>query len=478
MIIFAQPMYSKPQLNADSNYIVYSILIRAMREARPDWHWVIPFPDAKSGYSYDDDGFFRLPTVTRIPQRISPRKMANAISFSAWWYDEVFRRLAFDAVWTNLPEIAGPLTFAGYGSADPAGRPLIVAAHNYVIHETLPIAHDCQDHVKRAQVTGATLANVNIFNSDHCCEMLMDNARAFLSDRMLARLQETFVKINYGPLSPDLELARNENDPPVIAYNHRLQKYKNWRETMDLLQEMWDEGDRFRVLFLNNTKDKMSQLARYPFVEIALSRTHPEYLEKLRGCDLNVTNTVHETFCISAVESMALGQPIVAPNGITFPEITGRKDGNGYPYLFTSRKEQKAMLRRLLKSRAERHKWGEIVSRHVLSRYTTNVWAEAYARMFESKLADDRFQPNPAEDARDMLSAQAEACHGKTINDFLASVRNRPVNGRVPFASQSLPNTRALRILRAVGGSLVMRGGEQYVVAPRKEKPAILDAQA
>src|SRR5436190_9626695 len=134
MIVLVIPMYSKQELNADSNYVVYTQLIKGMLEVRPNYHFYVIFPDDKSGYKYEPDGFFRLPNVTRIPQRISPRKLANAVSYDATWYDKLFRKLAFDVVWANLIESAGWLRHAGTSTYENVGRPFVVGAHNYVIH--------------------------------------------------------------------------------------------------------------------------------------------------------------------------------------------------------------------------------------------------------------------------------------------------------------------------------------------------------
>ena len=66
---------------------------------------------------------------------------------------------------------------------------------------------------------------------------------------------------------------------------------------------------------------------------------------------------------------MALGQPLVAPDGVTFPEITGRDTpgapSEGYPFLFKTRDQQKDMLRALITEPQLRAEWGAKASEHV-----------------------------------------------------------------------------------------------------------------
>lgn len=461
MFILVQPMYSKQELNADSNYVVYSQLIRAMRHVRPEWHWVVIFPDRESGYKYEDDGFFRLPNVTRVAQRISPRKMANAVTFDGMWYDRLMRTLGFDVVWANLVEIAAQIARAGEGTFEMKGRSVTVAAHNYVVHPSLPYMFEVQQHVAFAQLSGALFADHNVFNSDYCEWMLYDNARRWLNDEAVASIAARSTKIPYGTLEESLTCAPAGNDVPVVAYNHRLQAYKNYQETFDLLNELHQEGVPFRVRYMNNTSENTSKIAGYPFVEVRLCATRADYLAALRGCDLNVTNSQHETFCIAAVESMALGQPLVAPDGVTFPEITGRATTN-YPYLFTSRDGQKAMLRKLLTDTEERLRWGRVLSEYVTANYGARLWAQRYAALFE-RLTD--FRVGTPDDVRAWFRRYVEKADGVEIMDFARAVRGEVVNGRAPFSSQSLPLPKLLRLVREEGGSVRMRSGRQYVYA-------------
>ena len=149
-----------------------------------------------------------------------------------------------------------------------------------------------------------------------------------------------------------------------------------------MFDALWADGVEFKVRHCGPVAENTSLIAKRPYVEIRLAAKRADYLRNLAGCDLNVTNSFHETFCIAAVESMALGQPIVAPAGVTFPEITGRHE-NRYPYLFRSVDEQKFQVKRLLTDPGERRKWGRILSEFVRREFSARVWAEKYVTLFD-----------------------------------------------------------------------------------------------
>lgn len=460
MFIFVQPMYSKQELNADSNYVVMSQLIRAMSVVRPDYYFIMPFPDAQSGYKYADDGFFKLHNVLRIPQRVSTQKMANAVAYDANWYNEIFRRYGFDLIWCNLVESAAALSRAGDNTYEAAGRPFLCVSHNYVIHDSLPYPFEQMQNVAMHQCIGALSGDINVFNSQHCKWMFFDMAKRWLNDDALSSIMAKSAIINYGTLEAELEPVATHNEVPVIAYNHRLQSYKNYKVTFDLLQELWDEGMRFKVRYMNNTSESLSEVAKYPFLEVKLCETRKEYLDALQGCDLNITNSQHETFCISAIESMALGQPLIAPNGITFPEIVGNLQGMGYPYLFDNRKQQRDMVVKMLTDADERKAWGLRLSAYVRREYNSQLWATRYSELWEAHTKD----PTGARpDAREMVRVVIMENSGKTIEEIRAKVFRRRVNGRHPFSSQSMPMTKLMRLARELGAEIKLEGQAQRI---------------
>ena len=146
-----------------------------------------------------------------------------------------------------------------------------------------------------------------------------------------------FIPENYPQPNPETQYIK-------IAYNHRLQDYKNYLTTFEMLAQLWTTHKNFRVMVTNPNAQNFSKISHYPFVEGKSIANHDQYLKELSTCHLNITNTQHETFCISALESLAFGQILVAPKAMTFPELVPPN----YPYLFTNEEEQYRILDKLL----------------------------------------------------------------------------------------------------------------------------------
>lgn len=453
---------SKAELNSDSNYIFVSNTIRAALRLDPDVHFIVLWPDAQSGFKYDDDGFFRHRRITRVPYRTVPRKMANVVSFDAGWWDRFLRSVGVDIIWSNVAEVAHLLENMGAAAYMENARPVVVASHHYVIHSSLPYSLESQRHVLLSQLLGAYGARHNVFNSEHCQWMLEDSARGVLAEEAIADIRRRSTRIPVGIIDDALAPVVTDNPVPVVIYNHRLQAYKNYDQTFEVFDALHAEGVKFEVVVTSSVRENMTRLASRPYTRIELCPTREEYLRVLRTGDLNVTNSQHETFCMAAAESMALGQALVAPNGVTFPEITNAK-ANGYPYLYNSVEEEVGMVRALLTNAEERRRWGAALSEHVHANYRVEQTAQKYLNLFRM-LGTYTFQTT-ADDALDMVRQRVTELSGNDSRTIQSSIWRTMVNGRHPFSDQSLTLTRLVRMARYLRFRVTMDGGVQRIHA-------------
>ena len=122
--------------------------------------------------------------------------------------------------------------------------------------------------------------------------------------------------------------------------------------------------------------------------------------------------------------------------------------------------EQRDHIRKLISDKQERQKWGKILRDHVLSHYDWRTWANQYVDLFE-RLNDIEY--NIKEGALDLLRRGVEECHGKTTRELFNHVAGQKVDGKVPFANQSLPMAKLVRLVRKVGGTVKMVSGKQVV---------------
>ena len=391
MRILVNPMFSHTAINADSCYNVIRAFVAKVHATRDDVLFDIMWPTNGKDWKYYRDGLFDLARVVRIPYRFFPGKMKQVVTYDPFQMEQFFDyKEPYDVIWNHVPEI-GDLLKHHVPCFTPSGKSIIVNAHHYVVHDSLPypVERD-QPHVMVRQLIGSYGVDANVFDSQHCRNMFFENAEKYLAVRTMLAISETAVDIPHGVLDQDEFMRLGLRDIPradvfTFAYNHRLQAYKNYHTTFEVFDTLYGEGYKFRVVVFGMPEaiEHFGDLARRPYVETYVSESRDAYLRKLATCHANMLNSQHETFCISAVESMALRQILVAPNAVTFPEITGKTADNAdYPYLFDSVEEQTDICRRLLRG-DQLHGWDARLFGHVWSCYNTQRWTEAYMALFD-----------------------------------------------------------------------------------------------
>lgn len=386
MMILVLPMLSAREINADSNYVILRQVIPRIVARNPDWHFVILWPSNNADWQYFDDGFFRSPNVSRYPMHFDPNKMIQVVSFDprAWEKLIDYKRGIWDVIWVNSVERGGLIKGYEHHFASSA-MPVIVNFHHYVLHKSLNYPVKTYEHVILAQLAGALCVPTNVVNSEHCTSMLMDNAREYLSVAQATRLERSLQKISYGTLTDaDLALQQPRHDVFTFAFNHRLQDYKQWRKTFQMFDLLWAaKRGKFAVqLHSSIASDHIGDVASRPYVRVVHAPTREDYMRSLSKCHANVTNSLHETFGVAAIESMAFGQALVAPSGVTFPEITGRAAGNGYGLLFQNEDQQYATMTALVDYPEMWQKHGAIAQKHVLAHYTADETSRNVSALF------------------------------------------------------------------------------------------------
>ena len=120
----------------------------------------------RKGYTYNPDGFYDRPQITRLPMDIPQRKMDMVINFPILYWRKLFKIFTPDIIWNHIPEV-GHLFKNIYTSFDAKSSQLaIINQHHYVIHESLPYPVE-QHRAVQFQSMGSSLVDLNIFNSDH-----------------------------------------------------------------------------------------------------------------------------------------------------------------------------------------------------------------------------------------------------------------------------------------------------------------------
>ena len=329
-------MWSVDSVNADSNYI---IIKQICNELVPTGRWNF-YVVMDSNRKYVKDDLHPFVKLIGLP---FPRSKKLQVSY---WNVNAIRKimnnLPIDIVWNNVVEKGHHFKWWS-DCLDVRGRMVVFNYHHYVIHRSLDknTYYDVCQHILADQISGSLEADCNYFHTEHCRNMMFEEARDWLHpDRMKVLESKSITRLGgYCEAQP----PQTKYDKFTFVYNHRLAGYKNWKTTWEVFDQLYAEGYDFQVLITGGDKDGLKKAER-PYTTVRSFKTHEDYLAELQKCHANVINSKHETYCIAIAESMMADQIIIAPRAVTFPELLGSK----YPYLFDSVEEQVEMMKDIL----------------------------------------------------------------------------------------------------------------------------------
>ncbi len=429
--ILIYPMLSVDVLNADSNYIIIKQLCNELlKTGRYNFFLLI---DANRKYIKDD--LNSLVKILKIPMPKS--KKHQVVHFNSNIFRQIFKKYSFDIIWNNVVEQGHHLKYF----QDPIVedfKPKVFNYHHYVIHRSLEKMTSylpCM-HILYDQLVGSLGADMNFFHTKYCYDMLLEEANDVLNSDKINLLKEKSV-ISLGGYCNEIE-QKKKYDKFTFIYNHRLDGYKNWKDTFVIFDQLHNEGLDFQVILTAGDKDNINTINKKPYTIVKSFTKHQDYLKELSKCHSNVINSRHETFCISIAESIMNDQVVVVPNRCTFPELVGKD----YPYLFDDTDDQIEIMRKLIKNKIKEYK------HHTkpllkLSNHAANI--HKYFCQLGIKSKKNIFGSIKKQTSKSKISDYLE--HHKEID--LTDFRNYVF--KLGYASQSFPNAKLKQLLNEFG---------------------------
>ena len=442
-VVVIIPFWSQSDnMNADSNYVILRTILPTMAELAPNTLFLVLFPDPKYGsgkWHYKPDNFQRE-NVKFIKWPYDTAMQSSVVGFDPMRFKEIDNKYGPTLYWCFQVETAPNLVCGYYTNWANISRPAIVAQHMYVIHKSLPYPIATQFTRQWAQIGGTIAANRVVYPS-HYCKWLADDAFGeYLSKETLDVLDKKSTVLHFGLLDGTEPLAppADETGLPIILYNHRFENYKMPTRTFEVLDQLREDGESFEVVV---TQTPGQGTRKYHYDRSAYASNRDEYLRNVAQPSINVINSVHETFCISAMESVAMGHLLVAPNGITFPELVP----DGYPFLFDNTAEQLAHLKYILSTwPAQYNKWRTILSKHARQKFAVDSYATKYLEVLkEAELVHARSRADTKDTtfkAFDKLFRSMKINKSYKLTELGNNLR-KDMNA----AQQSMPNRRVVR---------------------------------
>lgn len=452
------PFWSQSDaMNWDSNYAYLRRVMPGLMDALPDWLWVILWPMVKGGndtWRWHNDGLFDDPRIMRFGW---PYDTAMRSSVSGW--DPLkFRDLeiayAPAVYWCHQVESATHIDGGYQQSFNRSARPIIVSQHFYVIHESLPYPLFGMFDRRWMQMGGSLVAQRVVMNSQHAYTMLRESFGEYLNDATMDALLAKTRVLPFGLVTAEhMAIPITPHDRPIVVYNHRFENYKRPDDTAALLNEARSAGHDFEVWVTQTVSQKVSD---FPFDRIVGHPDQMTYLRSIAVPGINVSNSVHETFCISMLDSIMLGQLPLAPRAVTFPELVPPD----YPFLFTSRNEQRVMFDHLVDTwPLEYTKWSDVLRAHAWSTFGLDSYCQQYAA-----LLDEASQEPYEHQAKDhIIERRADFLRRLPVGRYSLDRIGGAMRKALRLAIQAYPNRRVLRDLAYAGASFAFDGSSVVV---------------
>lgn len=330
MNILIYPMLSVDEINTDSNYIIIKNMVERMYK---EHNFVLVLNKNKR---YIKDGLDKKCRIIYISQPTSKREAV------AWYNPSIVRKICdeygIQLVFNNVVE-QGHNIKNTYNTIDPNYRLKVINYHHYNIHPSFGEAiYKSMKHTLLTQLIGSIEVDVNYFHSQHSYNMFAEEYNKLFKQPL------TNFHVELGKHGKTIPPAKR-HDTYTFMYNHRLAGYKNFTETIEMFDRLYQHNPKFQVIFTIADTANQKKLEALPYARIIRTTKHEDYINELAKCHANVTNSAHETYCIAIVESMQAKQLIIAPNGVTFPELLDKK------YLFNTPEEQFEMMKQAVDNR-------------------------------------------------------------------------------------------------------------------------------
>ena len=159
---------------------------------------------------------------------------------------------------------------------------------------------------------------------------------------------------------------------------------------------------------------------------------------------------------------MALGQPLIAPRGVTFREITGDEDRH-YDWLFSNKAEQKSIVIEAIQNKQKRTENGAMLREFVLDHFSHEAWAERWDKILaEVEYVDSRETPQATLDG-----IRKAVTKTMTLHEAKNCIYRMKVGNKTPLSNQSCPTFRMVKMLRRLGYTFRLHRGERIVVPPK-----------
>lgn len=326
-------------MEADSGYIFQKLLINSLLEDNKNLDVYIISPEKAPPINN---------TVTHLPLYDNYLNKYS-VRFNFPWnrlmrFSSILKDI--DVAIINQPELVS--NFRSLFTVLGNNKVKIISYFHYIPIEDLPrngkVTYTANmDHGNLAQIIfqrqleSLLIADHSVTCSKYGIEFLYQNARVL--DKTLGRL----VKQKLLDITPPVSLKEvakpvviTTNGKKTLIYNHRLYEHYGAGVLFEWLSELYNERKDFEVIVTDPTGRRSKEreildrsvtnlrewLNSLPFVTIKHVKHHKDYYDVLSKCYAGFAPLKPSAlWSMSAVDLLAHGKPLIAPNYACFPEM-------------------------------------------------------------------------------------------------------------------------------------------------------------
>ena len=291
------------------------------------------------------DGLINHSSHNYVRLSLPPRKWKWRMRGSAIWFSRELRNLwPKDAAF--LPDSIDLIFTSDMTSVSDLKALLPVQLRNVPVvcyfHEnqlTYPLSDNDEIDYQYGftNITSALSADAVWFNSEY-------NRSSFLgaADELLAKMPDfvpggvaddirrdsVIMPLGLSPGVFEIDRQRNQENCPVILWNHRWEFDKQPEVFFDTLYRLDDEGVNFKLIVagesfrtwppaFDEARDRLAgRILHYGYAE-----SRDQYYNLLGVSDIVVSTAIHEFFGLSVMEAVAAGCVPLLPNRLSYPYL-------------------------------------------------------------------------------------------------------------------------------------------------------------
>lgn len=428
--VLIYPMLSVDVINSDSNYVLIKNICNEILKNHDDINFILLLDKNRKYFKDDLDKRIK---VIAIPMEKSKRR--QVINLNTKIFDKLYKMYPINVVWNNVTEQGCNIRNL-VDQLDLNYKMKVINYHHYNIHPSFGEAiYKSMKNILYQQMVGSLDVNVNYFHSQHSFNMFSEEAEKFLHKNKYEEVRKNCVVKLGGYVNKDMFENTNKYDKYTFIYNHRLAGYKNWKTTFALFDKLDKElNGQFQVIYTGGDVDNEKQMRIRKYVQIKHYNNHTEYLKELAKCHANVTNSSHETYCISIAESIFAGHYIIAPKAVTFPELLGVN----YEGLYVDVEQQYELMKQaVIDNKTGQH--GDVSDKSI----------QNHAQWFYELIKKQSYKPVFVNMKQDKAKALVKKYFTK--NSYKLAEASKIVFSELNYATQSFPYLKIDVLMQDLG---------------------------